>query len=169
MVSAEHGAGGRGAGSGDREIEFTAKMVGEWMLHCHLPHHMMNNMFPMVGPMQHGAEHWPKDDAEKKKVPGYPQNMWMPDDDPYSHSWGCTSLTWTRFGNASWGGCPRTRGSRAAASDAGTRRPSRSRRTAPPSDWQRKKVSEAHTQLRINRRIPDCGKAGPQTRVQRSA
>jgi len=68
-----------------REIEFTAKMIGDWMLHCHLPHHMMNNMFPMTGPMQHGPEHWPKDDAEKKKVPGYPQDMWMPDDDPYSH------------------------------------------------------------------------------------
>lgn len=68
-----------------REIEFVANQSGEWMLHCHLPHHMMNNMFPMVGPMKHGGGHWPKDDAERKKVPGYPQDMWMPDDDPVSH------------------------------------------------------------------------------------
>src|SRR4030095_2952185 len=27
--------------------------AGDWMLHCHLPHHMMNNMVSMVGPMSH--------------------------------------------------------------------------------------------------------------------
>jgi hypothetical protein len=36
-----------------RDIEFDAKYVGDWMLHCHLPHHMMNNMVSMVGPMAH--------------------------------------------------------------------------------------------------------------------
>lgn len=36
-----------------RDIEFDAKHVGDWMLHCHLPHHMMNNMVSMVGPMAH--------------------------------------------------------------------------------------------------------------------
>jgi hypothetical protein len=36
-----------------RDIEFDAKYVGDWMLHCHLPHHMMNNMVSMVGPMSH--------------------------------------------------------------------------------------------------------------------
>jgi hypothetical protein len=36
-----------------RDIEFVAKHVGDWMLHCHLPHHMMNNMVSMVGPMAH--------------------------------------------------------------------------------------------------------------------
>jgi hypothetical protein len=36
-----------------RDIEFEAKYVGDWMLHCHLPHHMMNQMVSMVGPMSH--------------------------------------------------------------------------------------------------------------------
>lgn len=36
-----------------RDIEFDAKYPGDWMLHCHLPHHMMNNMVSMVGPMAH--------------------------------------------------------------------------------------------------------------------
>ena len=79
-----------------RNIEFTAKYIGDWMLHCHLPHHMMNQMVSMVGPIMHGGheghaghdmakmaggEMYPKDDAEKKKIPGYPQDMWMPMDD----------------------------------------------------------------------------------------
>ncbi len=36
-----------------RDIEFEAKFTGDWMLHCHLPHHMMNQMVSMVGPMAH--------------------------------------------------------------------------------------------------------------------
>ncbi len=36
-----------------RDFEFQAKYVGDWMLHCHLPHHMMNQMVSMVGPMAH--------------------------------------------------------------------------------------------------------------------
>jgi FtsP/CotA-like multicopper oxidase with cupredoxin domain len=36
-----------------RDIEFDAKRAGDWMLHCHLPHHMMNQMASMVGPMAH--------------------------------------------------------------------------------------------------------------------
>ena len=144
-----------------RDIEFDAKYVGEWMLHCHLPHHMMNQMASMVGPVMssgHGLrtgagleegmgivrqgnalseelgpsfgrglglsaeverltsnlvgphtnpdpgaagnaaqmpghdmgrmqsktdpamDMYPKDDPEKKKIPGYPQDMWMPAD-----------------------------------------------------------------------------------------
>jgi len=38
-----------------RDIEFVAKYPGDWMLHCHLPHHMMNQMVSMVGPMVHGG------------------------------------------------------------------------------------------------------------------
>ncbi|MBO0862281.1 MAG: copper oxidase [Chloracidobacterium sp.] len=40
-----------------RDIEFEAKYAGDWMLHCHLPHHMMNQMVSMVGPimMSHGS------------------------------------------------------------------------------------------------------------------
>jgi hypothetical protein len=34
-----------------RDIEFVADRIGDWMLHCHLPHHMMNQMSSNVGPM----------------------------------------------------------------------------------------------------------------------
>lgn len=36
-----------------RDVEFDAKYPGDWMLHCHLPHHMMNQMISMVGPLAH--------------------------------------------------------------------------------------------------------------------
>ena len=39
-----------------RDIEFEARNIGDWMLHCHLPHHMMNQMVSMVGPMTHSAQ-----------------------------------------------------------------------------------------------------------------
>lgn len=112
-----------------RNIEFDAKHPGDWMLHCHLPHHMMNQMVSMVGPMAHGgpgletglgmeegmgmvrqgnalspelgpglgrgmgmtkAEQPVSNLAgqghdhgteEAKRVPGYPQDMWMTMDD----------------------------------------------------------------------------------------
>ena len=124
-----------------RDIEFTAEHVGDWMIHCHLPHHMMNQMVTMVGPtptememgpspafvemyacpmhpevrqktpgsctkckmalvdektipksgaphvharVTHGGEFYPKDDPEKKKVPGYPQDMWMTMDEMFN-------------------------------------------------------------------------------------
>ena len=38
-----------------RVIEFNAKFPGDWILHCHLPHHMMNAMVSMVGPMAHSG------------------------------------------------------------------------------------------------------------------
>jgi hypothetical protein len=31
-----------------RVIEFDAKYPGAWMLHCHLPHHMMNSMMDLL-------------------------------------------------------------------------------------------------------------------------
>jgi FtsP/CotA-like multicopper oxidase with cupredoxin domain len=31
-----------------RVVEFDAKFPGAWMLHCHLPHHMMNNMMDLL-------------------------------------------------------------------------------------------------------------------------
>jgi hypothetical protein len=34
-----------------RDIEFIANNPGDWMFHCHLPHHMMNQMSSNVGPM----------------------------------------------------------------------------------------------------------------------
>lgn len=42
-----------------RDVEFVAKYPGDWMLHCHMPHHNMNQMASMVGPvmsMGHGLE-----------------------------------------------------------------------------------------------------------------
>jgi FtsP/CotA-like multicopper oxidase with cupredoxin domain len=38
-----------------RDIEFVADNPGDWMLHCHLPHHMMNQMASQVGPMTRAA------------------------------------------------------------------------------------------------------------------
>jgi FtsP/CotA-like multicopper oxidase with cupredoxin domain len=34
-----------------RDVEITADRPGDWMLHCHLPHHMMNQMSSNVGSM----------------------------------------------------------------------------------------------------------------------
>jgi len=34
-----------------RDVEITANRPGDWMLHCHLPHHMMNQMSSNVGTM----------------------------------------------------------------------------------------------------------------------
>jgi FtsP/CotA-like multicopper oxidase with cupredoxin domain len=34
-----------------RDIEFVADNPGDWHFHCHLPHHMMNQMVSMVGPL----------------------------------------------------------------------------------------------------------------------
>src|SRR2546427_10060754 len=34
-----------------RDVEFEANNPGDWMIHCHLPHHMMNQMSSMVGAM----------------------------------------------------------------------------------------------------------------------
>src|SRR5437867_9688670 len=39
-----------------RDIEFEAKYIGDWMIHCHMPHHMMNQMVSMVGPMSHAGQ-----------------------------------------------------------------------------------------------------------------
>jgi hypothetical protein len=40
-----------------RDVEFVADNPGDWHFHCHLPHHMMNQMASMVGPlmMSHAA------------------------------------------------------------------------------------------------------------------
>ena len=58
-----------------RDVEFVAQYSGDWMLHCHLPHHMMNQMVAMVGPMMVDPS------APSAKVSGYPQDMWMPMDE----------------------------------------------------------------------------------------
>ena len=72
-----------------RDIEFDAKYVGDWMLHCHLPHHMMNQMVSMVGPMMVPTKGAPMPGHEghqmggqnPARVPGFPQDMWMPMDE----------------------------------------------------------------------------------------
>lgn len=65
-----------------RVIEFEAKYIGDWMLHCHLPHHMMNQMVSMVGPpAQRSAGHEVSHAQPEKRVPGFPQDMWMPMDE----------------------------------------------------------------------------------------
>ena len=38
-----------------RDVEFIAHNLGDWMFHCHLPHHMMNAMSSNVGPMTRRA------------------------------------------------------------------------------------------------------------------
>ncbi len=78
-----------------RDVEFVAANPGAWMLHCHLPHHMMNQMVSNVGPMtrsgggmagmqhdmagtQHGGMPMRADVAEgANKVPGFPQDAYM--------------------------------------------------------------------------------------------
>ena len=38
-----------------RSVEFLANNAGDWMIHCHLPHHMMNQMSSVVGKMTRAA------------------------------------------------------------------------------------------------------------------
>jgi FtsP/CotA-like multicopper oxidase with cupredoxin domain len=42
-----------------RDIEFVATNPGAWMLHCHLPHHMMNQMSSTAGPMTRARQGMP--------------------------------------------------------------------------------------------------------------
>jgi FtsP/CotA-like multicopper oxidase with cupredoxin domain len=88
-----------------RTMELVANNPGDWMLHCHLPHHMMNAMASRVGPLTQrpagaGAEQpvshgvGPAGDSvrgghaghphggegprpEADAAPGYPQDMFM--------------------------------------------------------------------------------------------
>jgi hypothetical protein len=82
-----------------RDVEFVANNPGDWMLHCHLPHHMMNQMSSTVGPMTRLGKGMPAgagmeahnmpgmDHGEMKmnvdvspdanSVPGFPQDAFM--------------------------------------------------------------------------------------------
>lgn len=82
-----------------RDVEFVANNPGDWMLHCHLPHHMMNQMSSSVGPMtrmgagsdrivvngplssQHagmpGMHMQPSISPNANQVPGFPQDAFM--------------------------------------------------------------------------------------------
>ena len=54
-----------------RNVEFIADNPGDWMLHCHLPHHMMNQMAPQAGPMT--------------RVAGFPGARGLRGDDSHGH------------------------------------------------------------------------------------
>ncbi len=65
-----------------RDVEFTANNPGDWMLHCHMPHHMMNQMTSNVGPMSRvgspSAMDMPGEVATNaNQVPGFPQDAYM--------------------------------------------------------------------------------------------
>lgn len=53
-----------------REVEFIANNPGDWILHCHMFHHMMNSMTSPAGPLirQYST-------PEQMRVKGYPQVM----------------------------------------------------------------------------------------------
>ncbi|MDP9171018.1 MAG: copper oxidase [Acidobacteriota bacterium] len=55
-----------------RDIEFVADRAGDWMLHCHMPHHMMNQMVSTVGPMSRTGP-----DAPGGQIPLFPQDALM--------------------------------------------------------------------------------------------
>jgi outer membrane protein TolC len=62
-----------------RTVEFVAKNPGDWMLHCHLPHHMMNQMSSIAGKMTRGDGMGMTDGVAKNAndVPNYPQDAFM--------------------------------------------------------------------------------------------
>ncbi|OYW11598.1 MAG: hypothetical protein B7Z55_19090 [Planctomycetales bacterium 12-60-4] len=53
-----------------REVEFIANNPGDWGLHCHMFHHMMNSMSSQAGPMIRDNS-----TPQQLKVRGYPQVM----------------------------------------------------------------------------------------------
>ena len=61
-----------------RDFEFVANNPGDWMLHCHLPHHMMNQMASIAGPMTRTGTGTSVDmSANANSVPGFPQDAFM--------------------------------------------------------------------------------------------
>jgi FtsP/CotA-like multicopper oxidase with cupredoxin domain len=83
-----------------RDIEFDAAYPGDWMLHCHLPHHMMNSMsdllqdrmIPTAATNEMRAQnqaqafseavgvehaHHPAVAPDASSVPGFPQDAFM--------------------------------------------------------------------------------------------
>ncbi len=53
-----------------REVEFIANNPGDWVIHCHMFHHMMNSMTSQAGPLIRNNS-----TPEQRKVLGYPQVM----------------------------------------------------------------------------------------------
>jgi len=83
-----------------RVVEFEAKYPGAWMIHCHLPHHMMNSMMDLLRDRQimtadqaeptalnqmqalaarTGFEHQHPSPVspDAEKIPGFPQDAFM--------------------------------------------------------------------------------------------
>jgi len=83
-----------------RVVEFEAKYQGAWMIHCHLPHHMMNSMMDLLADRQIMTSDQTEDAAleqmqilanrakfehrhpspvapDANKVPGFPQDAFM--------------------------------------------------------------------------------------------
>jgi len=83
-----------------RVVEFEAKYPGAWMIHCHLPHHMMNSMMDLLGDRQIQTADQTEEKAmgqmmslaksvpfehmhpspvatDAAKVPGFPQDAFM--------------------------------------------------------------------------------------------
>ena len=70
-----------------RDVEFVANNPGDWMLHCHMPHHMMNQMSSNVGPMSRkGAGMPPGVDMNQGMgmLNGAPELPWAMTMDPAS-------------------------------------------------------------------------------------
>jgi manganese oxidase len=59
-----------------REVEFVANNPGDWPLHCHMFHHMMNHMVSGVGPGSRDLGRGNREDP-RYKVPGFPQETGM--------------------------------------------------------------------------------------------
>lgn len=53
-----------------REIEFIANNTGDWLMHCHMFHHMMNSMTSQAGPLIRNNS-----TPEQRNVLGFPQVM----------------------------------------------------------------------------------------------
>jgi FtsP/CotA-like multicopper oxidase with cupredoxin domain len=59
-----------------REFEFLANNPGDWVMHCHMFHHMMNHMTSGVGPGSRSLARGGGEDP-RYKVPGFPQEEGM--------------------------------------------------------------------------------------------
>jgi hypothetical protein len=51
-----------------RDVEFVANNPGDWHFHCHLPHHMMNQMASMVGPLMMTHANMPRPGSMKAGI-----------------------------------------------------------------------------------------------------
>jgi FtsP/CotA-like multicopper oxidase with cupredoxin domain len=59
-----------------REFEFVANNPGDWVMHCHMFHHMMNHMVSGVGPGSRGMAKAGGEDP-RYRVPAFPQGTGM--------------------------------------------------------------------------------------------